>query len=242
MRSSKIKGPIPGSVPYIKAFGTPTTDDLYVLEVTTGGPGGTAEITISSDLDDGVAAATVSSGSPIDLGTGGGKVVIVFDFLSEGDKWTVSTRASGVIEQPMGVQTNSSGQIASAGVGLDSGLLTRGAPSAAAQIIASGESKAADSFDMAGCKGLMIRMPSAWTAADIGFETALFDGGSFQPLYAGGSRVTVATDASRDVAVVGDDLDALKAAFAVKLVSLDTGDGSAENQGAERVLIVTKAG
>lgn len=238
MRTSKIKGPIPGTTPQIKAFGTPTTDDLYALEVTAGGPGGTAEITITSDEDDGVAAATVNSGTPFDLGTGGGKILLVFDRLAAGDIWTVKTHASGVIEQPVGVISNTGGQYAAAGVGSDGGVLTRGAPSGTIQIIDAAASLAGDSFECSGCRGLMLRVPAGWDDADIGFQQAAWPGGSFADVYAGGSRVKMSVEAGKDCAAPREVVQALYSAFYVKLESLNRETGAAETQSSEASIIV----
>lgn len=91
-----------------------------------------------------------------------------------------------------------------------------------------------------GFRGLVVVTPAAWTAADIGFE-ASSDGSAWLPLMDNaGARVRitgVATSAARAYVAPSTAWGAGAFPF-VRLVSLNTGTGANENQGAARTLTV----
>lgn len=106
--------------------------------------------------------------------------------------------------------------------------------------IAASASVSAEAICVARDAGMAIKVPSEWTAADIGFTAAEDISSTFAPVYDDeGSRVKItgiATSASQWY----DVPEAVMKHAYVKLASLDTGDGSAENQGAARVLVVMR--
>jgi len=87
------------------AGGTLTNTDLitYYLEVTTGGASGTAEITVSSDTSgEGNAAALVTSGSPLTVGSQGLTLTPTFSGnLRAGDRWVVWLFPTGMRLDPV---------------------------------------------------------------------------------------------------------------------------------------------
>ena len=117
--------------------------------------------------------------------------------------------------------------------------------------ILSGAAKPAIGLDVRGFATALIRVPAAWTAADIGFEVAATDPdasgegveqnrqdtGYVALVDKTGSRVkitTIATAASKWYEVPAQ---ALMAGF-LRIASLHTGTGADENQGADRALVV----
>ena len=92
-----------------------------------------------------------------------------------------------------------------------------------------------DAFDMRDYAGGNLYMPAAWTAASIGFQIAIDDGGTFYPLY---------DDTAAIVEIAGPCVDTaytlpneLFSALFVKLWSQD-GAGNGTNQGAARTIII----
>ena len=74
----------------------------YILDVTTPGVSGTAEIAVTSDtVGEGTAAAVVTTATPFTLGTKGLTVTPVFTgALVEGQRWVVWLRPAGQVLQP----------------------------------------------------------------------------------------------------------------------------------------------
>lgn len=89
-------------------------------------------------------------------------------------------------------------------------------------------------------RGLAVLVPSAWTAADIGFEIST-DNSAWVPLYGDtGLRIkitTIATAASQ-LYIAPTEVWAACAFPYLRLASLNTGTGANANQGAARSLIV----
>lgn len=87
---------------------------------------------------------------------------------------------------------------------------------------------------------LAVQVPAAWTAADIGFDVSQ-DDSTYIPLKgATGSRLKitgVATGAA-GVYIAPAETFLVDGYRYVRLASLDTGDESAENQGAARSLVL----
>lgn len=240
-RATKIIGPIAGSSPTVQTAGTGTASDHYRIEVTKAGVSGTAEVTITSREEDGVAAQAVTSGTAIDLGTGGGTITFVFDYLYLGDAWTVEVDSGGPVGKANPVTTNR-GEYQEARVGTEGALLVRGAPDASKVTIANGNSVSTTAFRHVGATGLMLRMPSGWDTADVGFKQALWPGGTFKDVESGGSRVKMTVTADRDCAAPDEVIRALRAAFWVKLESLNRDDGTAELQSGDASIIVQVSG
>lgn len=84
-----------------------------------------------------------------------------------------------------------------------------------------------------------IYVPGEWTAADIGFS-GWVEGTTYAPIKTqAGAVVKITTVATAEAGFYQVPWESpLSAVKAFKILSLDTGDGSAENQVAERVLKV----
>lgn len=241
-RSTKLIGPIEGSIPIVETGGTGTASETFRVEVTKAGVSGTAEVTITSRSGgDDVAAQAVTSGTAIDLGTGGGTITFVFDYLYLGDAWTVEVDSGGPVGKANPVTTNRA-EYQEARVGTEGALLVRGAPDASKVTIANGNSVSTTAFRHVGATGLMLRMPSGWDTADVGFKQALWPGGTFKDVESGGSRVKMTVTADRDCAAPDEVIRALRAAFWVKLESLNRDDGTAELQSGDASIIVQVSG
>jgi len=80
---------------------TGTGDDWYTVEITTGGPSGTAEATVTSSLGDNVAAAAVTSGATITVGTNGVLLTLTWiDWLPLGMKYGIQGWDTGNLVGP----------------------------------------------------------------------------------------------------------------------------------------------
>lgn len=105
--------------------------------------------------------------------------------------------------------------------------------------IASGAA-ASGGLKLTGYRGLAVQTPAAWTAANIGFEVSE-DDSTYVPLYdEDGARVVISGVATGAAAVYIAPAEVWAAGVYpyVRLASLDTADGSAENQAAARTLKV----
>lgn len=79
-----------------------TEAHMYRLEVTTAGASGTAEITVTSDLGDNLAADAVTSGTPFAIGSHGLTIVPTFTgSLTLGQTWTVWLLPPGLTLKPV---------------------------------------------------------------------------------------------------------------------------------------------
>lgn len=93
---------------------------------------------------------------------------------------------------------------------------------------------------LTGYRGLAVQTPATWTAANIGFEVSE-DGSTFVPLYdEDGARVVISGVVTNAAALYIAPAEVWAAGVYpyVRLASLDTADGSAENQAAARTLKV----
>ena len=91
-----------------------------------------------------------------------------------------------------------------------------------------------DAFELGGATLLTLHMPSAWTAADIGFQVSSTFGGTYQPLRdETGNLVQVSGPAASNSYILPAELSA---ALFLKLWSQSSGTGT--NQGAERTITV----
>lgn len=234
MRSTKIGGHEPGSMPFIQLYGEPTATDIYNLEVTTGGASGTAKITITSnDNSDDVAAAVVTAGTPFALGTCGVSVVFFFELLCLGDIWNIRTRASGELEEPRPLALNFPGTARLVQAG--EGLAVQWAYKTALAIIPINEALS-QPIDCRGYSSLVIDMPAEWTEAQIGFYTSEIRQGTFSLLYDRlGDEVCLDVDAGGNYRHV----DALKGVSVFKLASIDVVGKTSVTQDAERKIIIT---
>jgi len=105
--------------------------------------------------------------------------------------------------------------------------------------IASGAA-VSNALAMTGYRGLAVQTPAVWTAANIGFEVSE-DGTTFVPLYdEEGARVVISSVATGAARLYCAPAQAWACGVYpyVRLASLDTADGSAENQAAARTLKV----
>lgn len=84
------------------AAATNTTAVCYFVTVSTGGASGTAQITITSDtVGQGVAAATITSGTPVELGTLGVEITPTFTGdLVLGQQWVIWVMPPGIELKP----------------------------------------------------------------------------------------------------------------------------------------------
>ncbi len=104
-------------------------------------------------------------------------------------------------------------------------------------IIASGAAPSTE-LDMTGFAGGMIKVPGAWTAADIGFSACEKSGGTFVDLQDElGARVKI-TGVATATSMFYDIPPEVFSARYVKLESINTSTEAAVNQGAERSIIV----
>jgi len=104
--------------------------------------------------------------------------------------------------------------------------------------IANGASLSSE-LDMTGMVGGLVIIPSAWTAADVGFSTSEKAGGTFVDVQdETGSRVKISGIAT--AASMAYDIPAeVFGCRYVKLESIDTSTEAAVNQAAARSIIVT---
>lgn len=105
--------------------------------------------------------------------------------------------------------------------------------------IASGAA-VSNALKLTGYRGLAVQTPATWTAANIGFEVSE-DGTTFIPLYdEDGARVVISSVATGAAQLYCAPAEAWACGVYpyVRLASLDTADGSAENQAAARTLKV----
>lgn len=85
-------------------------------------------------------------------------------------------------------------------------------------------------------RGLMVEIPAAWDAADIGFDLTI-DGTTWMPLRNEiGQRVRIRGIVVSNLFVAGAELWALQAVAQVRLVSLNTASDANANQSAARTL------
>lgn len=105
--------------------------------------------------------------------------------------------------------------------------------------IASGAA-VSSSLKLTGYRGLAVQTPAVWTAANIGLEVSE-DDSTFVPLYdEDGARVVISSVATGAAGLYLMPAEAWACGVYpyVRLASLDTADGSAENQAAARTLKV----
>lgn len=115
------------------------------------------------------------------------------------------------------------------------------APSSTDVVIANGEADSA-SIDMSDQppRGIAVLVPGAWTAADIGFEVSS-DDSTWYPLQNDTGGLVKITGITTDAAgyyVAPAGTWAIGGWQYMRLNSLDTGDETAENQGAARTMTV----
>ena len=97
-----------------------------------------------------------------------------------------------------------------------------------------------DAFHVGRDACLVIKVPSAWTAADIGFLACEEQDGTFVDVEdSSGARIKV-TGITTDASKWYDVPETVAKHVWLKIESLDTSDETAENQGAERTLVVLK--
>ena len=85
---------------------------------------------------------------------------------------------------------------------------------------------------------MAIHVPSAWTAADIGFLACDTETGTFAPVKGSdGSRLKITTVATAAAGWYAAPAGVMDHRF-LKLASIDTADESAEAQAADRALVV----
>ena len=85
---------------------------------------------------------------------------------------------------------------------------------------------------------LAIEMPAAWTAADVGFSVATTLTGTYKPLWVLGDSARLLIDTAAASRIISVDPDSFRGVRYLKIESLDTGDGSAENQAAARTITI----
>jgi hypothetical protein len=96
-------------------------------------------------------------------------------------------------------------------------------------VIANGQSLSGG-VDLGGDALVEIVMPSAWTAADLTFQTS-DDEVTFQNMYSGGGEVQVSVDASQNVRLDPSDF------IGINFLKVRSGtSGTPVNQGAERTI------
>lgn len=98
-----------------------------------------------------------------------------------------------------------------------------------------------DAIDFAHYKRMLIIMPSGWTAADIAFKVSDSKDGTYNQLKKASDASLIKLDgvAADDVlGLTGDAMEAIEAAPWVKLHSIDSGDETDENQGADRIFTI----
>ena len=233
MRATKVMGAEPGSVPVFQLYGTSTKADVYKIQVTTAGPSGTAKITITSQEDDGIAAAVVTHGSPFVLGTSGVSAVMFFDYLRINDTWDIRTRSTGEFEEPSPIYDNFPGTVRPSQVG--EGLAIQGANKPAIAVIANGAAPS-NVIDGRGYNTLIVDMSAAWTAAELVLYTSEKRDGTYSILNDKfGNAISLSVAAAKNFR----GLDVLAGVSFFKLVSYDTATPAEVNQGAERILILT---
>jgi len=92
-----------------------------------------------------------------------------------------------------------------------------------------------NAFDFSYLTMGVLHMPSAWTAASIGFKVSSESGGTFQPLYdQDGGLVQISSPAAGKAYALPAEL---AGAMYVKLWS-QNGSGTDTNQGAERSIVL----
>ena len=105
----------------------------------------------------------------------------------------------------------------------------------------SGNLYAAEPEARKGFRGFSIEIPAVWTAANIGFEYS-WDGNTWYKFYSSTKvrvMLTGVPTAERCAMIAPVEVVGLSQYPYVRLVSLNTGTGANENQGAARELAVT---
>lgn len=95
-----------------------------------------------------------------------------------------------------------------------------------------------------GFRFLMLDLPSAWTAADIGFEYSL-DGTTWKPCYdKTGTRIKITGVATAEARgqVAPAEITAYGMTLHLRLASLNTSTGANVNQGGARSVVVCIGG
>lgn len=98
-------------------------------------------------------------------------------------------------------------------------------------------------FDLQSTKarGFAVVVPGTWTAADIAFQVSEDDSTYYKVYDKTGARVKITGIATSEAAVYVAPAEAWAVGVwrYLKLESINTGTGAAENQGAERALTIT---
>ena len=108
-------------------------------------------------------------------------------------------------------------------------------------IASSGSLSDAVSMEYAQARGVAVVVPSEWTAANIGFQVSMDDSTYYKLFDKSGSRVKISGvgTATAGVYMAPSEAWCMGVWKYMKIESIDTSDGTAEAQGAERVLSVT---
>jgi len=109
--------------------------------------------------------------------------------------------------------------------------------------IAASGSESAGPIDMRGFAGGMVKIPAAWTAADLAFKVCESEGGTYAPLKDDDNDALIKiTNIETDTSYWYPIPDQVFSAPWIKLFSVNTSTGAAEAQASARDIYVALKG